>query len=523
MKKGIRLIKKLVALLLVLIFSIESLAAIVSDNDGSAFTTKAEFENLKDNFKSQIDEYNTSLDSKIDGAIASYLAGIKLSKKEQTDLLFNSWKSVTCFNGVIDPKFNYPAYDLSCVVYNTKPNSEGPKTTWHYCGYEYVKVTNESASFPSWRPLVSNVVENTQDTSFPVWDGIAYDWEENIWCVLGFVTDAGFGHIERTGNTKKFYCTNILDFVANGYISNLNSNLTNHWKVNFWYYVSSLSPYWYSTSRNSIYQSVWSNSVNYGSKSYEHIISYKNASNWNVYNRDWVNTVTNPTLDNLTIGDWFALKDTQNTDWTYLKTYGQYNVPNNTAGNNSYYTYQTAIETRCKTKDNTDTGYKIPRIGEVGFISAESMYQFKDVIKLTVGKKNTTLDQQKLPAGFVLGYALEDDKINWEPKFDNLVCNIPGVDPNTTEICLSISLKPFGDSMTNDDLISLKNFDINVGNVATSVDKKMKLEWTMPKDGFVYVKWYPKFNNQSYIDSEPWRVDLDVKNCATYIKETNDI
>lgn len=41
---------------------------------------KAEFEAMKKDFNDQIDNYNTSIDNKIDGSIASYLAGIKLSK-----------------------------------------------------------------------------------------------------------------------------------------------------------------------------------------------------------------------------------------------------------------------------------------------------------------------------------------------------------------------------------------------------------------------------------------------------------
>ena len=73
--------KKLLALFLVVLMSIDSFAAIVSDNDGSAFVTKAEFESLKENFAEQIENYNTSIDSKIDGAIASYLAGINLANK----------------------------------------------------------------------------------------------------------------------------------------------------------------------------------------------------------------------------------------------------------------------------------------------------------------------------------------------------------------------------------------------------------------------------------------------------------
>jgi hypothetical protein len=83
MKKGTRLLKKLMALFLVVLMSIESFAAAVSDNDGSAFITKAEFDSLKNNFQSQIDQYNTSIDAKIDNAIAAYLAGINVETKEK--------------------------------------------------------------------------------------------------------------------------------------------------------------------------------------------------------------------------------------------------------------------------------------------------------------------------------------------------------------------------------------------------------------------------------------------------------
>ena len=89
MRKGLRLIKRLVALCLVLLLSIENFAAVVSDNDGSAFITKAEFDSLKNEFQAQIDQYNTSIDSKIDGAIASYLAGIKLDKQTKINMIDN--------------------------------------------------------------------------------------------------------------------------------------------------------------------------------------------------------------------------------------------------------------------------------------------------------------------------------------------------------------------------------------------------------------------------------------------------
>ena len=72
--------KKALCLVFAFLLSINSFAAVVSDNDGSAFITKAEFDSLKNNFQSQLDAYNTSIDSKIDSAIASYLAGVDVGK-----------------------------------------------------------------------------------------------------------------------------------------------------------------------------------------------------------------------------------------------------------------------------------------------------------------------------------------------------------------------------------------------------------------------------------------------------------
>ena len=71
--------KRFAALFLVVLISINSFAAVIGDNDGPSFITKAEFENLKEEFNKQIDKYNKSIDGKIDGAIASYLAGIKIT------------------------------------------------------------------------------------------------------------------------------------------------------------------------------------------------------------------------------------------------------------------------------------------------------------------------------------------------------------------------------------------------------------------------------------------------------------
>ena len=81
--------KKLLSIIFSICICSYSFAAIVSDNDGSAFVTKSEFETLKTNFANQIQTYNESIDNKIDGAIASYLAGINIEQKITLESLIN--------------------------------------------------------------------------------------------------------------------------------------------------------------------------------------------------------------------------------------------------------------------------------------------------------------------------------------------------------------------------------------------------------------------------------------------------
>lgn len=73
-----KLLRKLLSVMLICLLCVDSFASVVSDNDGSAFITKSEFDSLKNNFQAQIDQYNVNVDNKIDTAIASYLSGIKI-------------------------------------------------------------------------------------------------------------------------------------------------------------------------------------------------------------------------------------------------------------------------------------------------------------------------------------------------------------------------------------------------------------------------------------------------------------
>lgn len=82
MAKSKNIFKKGLVLFFLLNLCFNSFSAVVSDNDGSAFVTKAEFEALKKDFANQINNYNDSIDYKIDGSIAAYLSGIKVQKKD---------------------------------------------------------------------------------------------------------------------------------------------------------------------------------------------------------------------------------------------------------------------------------------------------------------------------------------------------------------------------------------------------------------------------------------------------------
>lgn len=111
-----KMVKSVLCILFVILLTASSFASVVSDNDGSAFITKAEFDSLKNDFQSQIDSYNSSIDSKIDGAIASYLSGIRVSKKTQFKLDENAGYVMPMYMDTGDNKWNDPNskyYDLS--------------------------------------------------------------------------------------------------------------------------------------------------------------------------------------------------------------------------------------------------------------------------------------------------------------------------------------------------------------------------------------------------------------------------
>ena len=115
MKKSTKMwFKQKLAWVLIVLMSIESFSAVVSSDDGSAFVTKAQFEDLKSNFEKQIANYNASLDEKIDGAISNYINGRNVVKKTNMKPLVKNYKDIIWKNDIF-----VKVWQRSWTNYNT--------------------------------------------------------------------------------------------------------------------------------------------------------------------------------------------------------------------------------------------------------------------------------------------------------------------------------------------------------------------------------------------------------------------
>ena len=177
------MIKKTIILFIILTMCTNAIAVAVSDNDGSAFITKAEFDSLKNDFQSRLDQYNTSINSKIDSAIASYLAGISVSKTQQLNVPSpGRWE---CVNG---------QYNASDYTWRYKHGMPMIDVTFHCSGRWAAHSGGGMLSFMSYRGTIPaptfNENKNLQhklaitdiDETLKTakWEGIAYGCTDKI-------------------------------------------------------------------------------------------------------------------------------------------------------------------------------------------------------------------------------------------------------------------------------------------------------------------------------------------------------
>lgn len=190
-----KVIKKIISLFIIIILAGQSFAAVVSDNDGSAFVTKSEFEAMKKDFEEQITIYNDSIDGKIDGAIASYLAGIKTATVESHEVAyfktFDDDTTICTMQPYNAFAFGYGNPDVSagfnfCSVYTHNGSSKFYKGTAN-ATFSYSGNTNAKRRF------VSKFKIGTADKFR--WVGYTTNYQERFsisWIYNGGDTDTGF-------------------------------------------------------------------------------------------------------------------------------------------------------------------------------------------------------------------------------------------------------------------------------------------------------------------------------------------
>ena len=247
-----KMLNKSLCLAFAFLMSINSFAAIVSDNDGSAFVTKAEFEALKDDFADQVVNYNESIDKKIDGAIASYLAGVRLSKKtpysteHQTGS--DKWNYVKMMNFTPVEIEQVPNLNLNFGVFGT--------TLYYNALYRMCWYTNADLKYAAGHSSIStrnrkNCVDlGTEPGSTGTvpdlcgWRGRCYDLEDSILAYKELSTPKLWGKVStpalsgtqrgylRGPQQSRFDVVRALQFNS-GYFNK--SDIYNGWKATVYY------------------------------------------------------------------------------------------------------------------------------------------------------------------------------------------------------------------------------------------------------------------------------------------------
>ena len=185
MSKLLKLLKNIMLMIIIASMCIINYAAVVSDNDGSAFVTKAEFDALKNNFNGQIDNYNTSIDKKIDGAIASYLQGIKMSKKVKTPTLVEYAKNNYIYtydkNNTLEYKYGWPI--IWGQFSSTNFTASGSTNREVGIMVKFAKGTPATSNEQD-KTVIKSLQQDKSDAWFAHWNGFRKKCIDTIYCTV---------------------------------------------------------------------------------------------------------------------------------------------------------------------------------------------------------------------------------------------------------------------------------------------------------------------------------------------------
>ena len=560
MKRSSGFIKKKLALVLMLLLSIESFAAVVGDNDGAAFITKAEFDSMKNNFQSQLDRYNSSIDNKIDGAIAAYLAGININKKVITNIINKDWSDVSAVGGSLKNSYQVPDVHIIFVfnfmnrqgqanmgTYGDAPDVIVSETGNAYEGH-FNHLVSLSYTNQDWSSVNSyrNLVDCTGTTNSPgdmIWAGRAIKYKEqfNITSVVGTWLGTSsrinvWPHRFDLPSQGDYSMTlrNLTTLSYTGLISDWKTQKTQMWPINYRWIFTHNGTGPYPAGWQEIATFSWDAEKSLDSFltrvellpdsqnrtiDYTHVIAYNGSDTWRVSNQSWVNlfrTADDNTCKSSTLASLGTLTNSaKGMSWGWYNTIGsgwpgaqiKIDQVDNFYG-------KMGVDTEIV---NDDT------LSSIGMLSndvqANNIYQDNIQKNVEIDGLRVYKDRPTLEDGFQLCPAQAGDTIEWEPVFNYTHVHNGDVSyapDNNHEVDVFFSAGPFSNKTTSTKPIEvLVGADPNKKNYATTNGRRCKIKWTMPETGIVYVKFVPHFEGSSYIDKD-WIVTLNLQDCNTY-------
>ena len=510
MKKYLKLGKRMIALFIVVLLNINSYAA-VGGNDGSAFVTKAEFDAVVNTFNEQMDNYENGVVSKVDGAIANYLAGLSSTSTTTVSILTPSWTEVSAFNGTIAPTFTIPKLDIS---YGGGVKGYHSWSTYYYKRYsmEYNMRYTYTSNNNNTRALVKcNVSENQQSASGAkfAWDGVENKYRES-WSINAGINNNSGGdlHSVETTYAKSFRVENGINInLSNGYISNL-STLT-----------TVINPtIYYTCNGNTNTLSFPTKSVNTvaeietSDRTYQHIIQYNGTTSWCVSEPSFTKTVRTHTASNVTSNIMSSVSKTASGSVTCY------------AGDTRNGIYQ-GSSTSISYTHTTQSAVKYPSVGMLSSDkAANTILQTLDDISYEYANKKGKLQDIKLHVGLPILAAAKDSTIKWSPRFTQgkawSSAQQKWVDSTATRVKLLLSVGEFTDKIASTNIIEAESpvGKTTDGGVLCNICKQAsdvatEISFKMPKDGVVYAKWVP--DTGSY-DSDNWIQPINLSQSNTY-------
>lgn len=533
LEASVKKVRKYIQMLIVICLCFNASAAVVGDNDGSAFITKAEFDSLKNNFQSQIDQYNTSIDNKIDAAIASYLSGINIAKTITSDIIMRNWEEVTCYNGSFAPTYDLPSINVGYTYIHCWPRSmETAGGANNRNGFWNIAImltyTNPKTNYV-YRPLVTGNKETSQTTNM-VWNGIAYKYMESWDVAKSNIQTNGTWLMWLDGPTQYDYGGILkasLRFNPSGYYSTVDAALACWTPSLFWRYRAKTSTGPWATQNITIYSANDITSVGEfkvelvksGDKTtfHDHIVEYDGSKTWKVSNETFTKTFR--LASNKTSTDLYnaSTKSGLVANYGILTMVGwalTYSNQRFRATNASSYYNSGGSTSNPETEDITAT--TLPCIGMLSSDQeARNIYQYKDRMTISFDGKDIILEKQTLEKGFPLFYVEDGMDVSWEPEFSKYCKSTSGgwVEQDD-KVKLYLSYGPFTDlaSTSNPVEFTTKNHSAKATSQIMDLTGD-KVSFKSTKDDIIYAKWVP--NTTTYA-SDIWYSTLNLANCSQY-------